>query len=428
MNMMVQKQHEEEEERSFFGREIKEVDFFSAAGAGGRSGADDGDVAIRADGVSHAGFMVSTALDLLTAVNDGDEDQIKKGESNDHHQSKTADATTVEGELRQAGEENRRLRRRLEELTTSYGALYHQLVQAQQQQQHNKQAMAGMQLLDALAASPASHRRLAADGDGDRTDSDGGGADEKPAPATLTQLTAPENNAGEQAAAAEMAPCRKARVSVRARSEAPMYGQKMAKGNPCPRAYYRCTMASQCPVRKQVQRCAEDRTILMTTYEGTHSHPLPAAAAAMASTTSAAAQMLLSGPAPLSRAPFFPYPTLSASAPFPSITLDLTNPLATSAAGLQLHRGPHKITMYGSAGAGGFQFLPGSHHRAVFPPPPAMETMTAAIARDPNFTTALAAAISSIMAGGGGVALAQAPVQETSTAAPTTTPPPLEHV
>ncbi|KAL9251305.1 WRKY transcription factor 1-like protein [Drosera capensis] len=52
------------------------------------------------------------------------------------------------------------------------------------------------------------------------------------------------------------------------------YGQKMVKGNPNPRSYYRCSTAG-CPAKKHVERASHDPTVVITAYEGEHDHILP---------------------------------------------------------------------------------------------------------------------------------------------------------
>nr|AFK47229.1 unknown [Lotus japonicus] len=93
------------------------------------------------------------------------------------------------------------------------------------------------------------------------------------------------DNENDSYSASESRTVKEPRVVVQTRSEIDIlddgyrwrkYGQKVVKGNPNARSYYKCT-AQGCSVRKHVERAAHDIKSVITTYEGKHNHDVPAA-------------------------------------------------------------------------------------------------------------------------------------------------------
>ncbi|KAJ6320057.1 hypothetical protein OIU78_015448 [Salix suchowensis] len=385
---------------------IEEVDFFSTDRTSKLPGTGQEKKISTIGSSSLVESSINTGLNLLTSSSGISKIANVKNPNNN-------ELSLLQGELVRLHDENKKLRSLLDQITRSYKDLQAQLLMATQKQSQGNRVEQKGELNDTPSSIMSAQHFM----------------DPRPRPPVILDVNDPSSPKLEHEKPDEQipeVPFRKARVSVRARSEAPLisdgcqwrkYGQKMAKGNPCPRAYYRCTMAGGCPVRKQVQRCAEDKTILITTYEGNHNHPLPPAATAMASTTSAAAAMLLSGSTTSKEGlsssssfyPSFPYAsamaTLSASAPFPTITLDLTQGPNTT---MPFHRTSPSPATFPLPLHGSQQLL--GHPMYASPRLPAIppvqlgqrnasmvETVTAAIASDPNFTAALAAAISTFM-------------------------------
>ncbi|KAE9604259.1 hypothetical protein Lal_00001734 [Lupinus albus] len=133
------------------------------------------------------------------------------------------------------------------------------------------------------------------------------------------------------------------------------YGQKVTRDNPSPRAYFKCSYAPTCPVKKKVQKSLEDQTILVVTYEGEHNHGNDQAEITLSSTSQSERQAEL---VPISSA-------MVRSATSPSVTLDLVQ----------------STVINNNAQKSSIQKL-------------LIQQMATSLTRDPNFTSALATAIS----------------------------------
>ncbi|KAK9141548.1 hypothetical protein Syun_010948 [Stephania yunnanensis] len=186
------------------------------------------------------------------------------------------------------------------------------------------------------------------------------------------------------------------------------YGQKVTRDNPSPRAYFKCSFAPSCPVKKKindhlrwqesnsdvakseqrncrtsdirVQRSVKDQSVLVATYEGEHNHPRPSEAEVDTSTMGSNRGAVQHGsPSGAMRN--------SSSSPIGSsgstITLDLTQ---NSVALLKPPRPEVENSLWNNNNNKNVKCVALQHFL--------VEQMASSLSKDPSFTAALAAAIS----------------------------------
>ncbi|XP_057527429.1 probable WRKY transcription factor 40 [Amaranthus tricolor] len=160
------------------------------------------------------------------------------------------------------------------------------------------------------------------------------------------------------------------------------YGQKVTRDNPCPRAYFKCSFAPSCPVKKKVQRSLEDQSMLVATYEGEHNHPQPAQQEGGAGTVTA--------PSSSSRS-IVSLSSVPSNGSNPTVTLDLTKPKSNVTKCNNVHDFSSTNTNKM------FNNTLNQNQVAKFSSPEFQkllaEQMASSLTKDPNFTAALAAAI-----------------------------------
>ncbi|KAM3297725.1 hypothetical protein ACQJBY_039596 [Aegilops geniculata] len=223
---------------------------------------------------------------------------------------KNHEVEALEAELRRVGEENRRLSDMLRALVAKYSDLQGR-VSGMMAAANNHQSLSTSE--GGSAASPSRKRARSDSPDTavqEARPASGGFAvsvNVGPDQAECTSVHEPCNS--KRVRADE---CKASRVSklyvhadpsdlslvVKDGYQWRKYGQKVTKDNLCPRAYFRCSFAPSCQVKKKVQRSADDKTVLVATYDGEHNHAQPPKMQGSASRKSADAAAVRASPAP----------------------------------------------------------------------------------------------------------------------------------